>query len=160
MSMGEILWITSLRLKVTRLIRVAKMTRGSLSAMKHVPSDQKASLELSSLLGRNREKRRGFKLTLLKEVKQLEGKKANEVFQINSHHSKTATAVLCQQVAIGMADLALIQESSIYGGQVRGLMSSRGTMFSIATNGNATSAAFMSEIILMFYLCWSSIPGI
>jgi hypothetical protein len=41
--------------------------------------------------------------------------------QINLHHSKAAMAVLCQQLAEGMADVALIQEPWIYKGQIRGL---------------------------------------
>jgi hypothetical protein len=87
---------------------------GSLLAMKHVPVDQKASLELSSLLEKKRERRRGLKWTLLKEVKQLESKNKNKVCSINSHHSKAATVVLCQQVATGMTDVAFIQEPWIY----------------------------------------------
>jgi hypothetical protein len=34
--------------------------------------------------------------------------------QINLHHSKAAMATLCQQLAEGMADIALIQEPWIY----------------------------------------------
>jgi hypothetical protein len=41
-----------------------------------------------------------------------------EFMQVNLHHSNTAMAVLCQQLAKGMADVALIQEPWIYKGQI------------------------------------------
>jgi splicing factor 45 len=62
--------------------------------------------------------------------------------QINLHHSKAATAVLCQQLAKGMADAALIQEPWIYRGQIRGLTNSGGTIFSVAPEGNARSCIY------------------
>jgi hypothetical protein len=36
--------------------------------------------------------------------------------QINLHHSKAATAVVCQKLALGKADIALIQEPWIQEG--------------------------------------------
>jgi hypothetical protein len=51
--------------------------------------------------------------------------------QINLHHSKAAMAVLCQQIAEGMADVALTQEPWIYRGQIRGITNSGGTIFSV-----------------------------
>jgi hypothetical protein len=50
--------------------------------------------------------------------------------QINLHHSKAAKAVLCQQLAKGMADVALILEPWIYRDQIRGI-----TIFSVASEG-------------------------
>jgi hypothetical protein len=43
--------------------------------------------------------------------------------QINLHHSKAATATLCQQLGERKADIALIQEPWLYRGQIRGLTS-------------------------------------
>jgi hypothetical protein len=37
--------------------------------------------------------------------------------KINLHHSKAATAVLCQQLTEGMTDVALTQEPWIYRGK-------------------------------------------
>jgi hypothetical protein len=50
--------------------------------------------------------------------------------QINLHHSKAATALLCQKLAIGEIDIALIQEPWVYGDQIRGLSNITGTLFS------------------------------
>jgi hypothetical protein len=64
------------------------------------------------LLRKEKGRRRGWKTDLPhSEMKFL---------QINLHHSKAATAVLCQQLAERMADVALIQESWIHRGQIRG----------------------------------------
>jgi hypothetical protein len=56
--------------------------------------------------------------------------------QISLHHIKAATMVLCQQLAEGMADVALIQEPWIYRGQIRGITNSGRTIFSAAPEGN------------------------
>jgi hypothetical protein len=80
-----------------------------------------------------------------------------EFVQINLHHSKAATAVLCQQLAEGMTDVALIQEPWIYRDQIRCITNPGGTIFSVAPEGNVRSA-FMSGIILTPYVCWSSVP--
>jgi hypothetical protein len=49
--------------------------------------------------------------------------------QINLYCSIAAMVVLCQLLAEGMADVALIQESWIYRRQVRGITNSGGTIF-------------------------------
>jgi hypothetical protein len=48
--------------------------------------------------------------------------------QINLHHSKAGMAVLCQQLAEGIAAVALIQKPCIYRGQIRGLTNSGGML--------------------------------
>jgi hypothetical protein len=40
---------------------------------------------------------------------------------INLYHSKADMAVLSQQLAEGMADVAIIQEPLIYRGQIKGI---------------------------------------
>jgi hypothetical protein len=57
--------------------------------------------------------------------------------QINLHHSKAAMAVLCQQLAGGMTDVALLQEPWIYGDQIRGITNTGGTIFSVEPEGKA-----------------------
>jgi hypothetical protein len=79
-------------------------------------------------------------------------------FQINLHHSKAATATVCQQPAEGTADIALIQEPRLYKGQIRGLNNIGGTVYSVAPENNVRSV-FISGVILMPYICWSSVPG-
>jgi hypothetical protein len=44
--------------------------------------------------------------------------------QINFYHRKAAMAVLCQQLAEGMADASFIHETWIYSGQIRGITNS------------------------------------
>jgi hypothetical protein len=41
--------------------------------------------------------------------------------KINLYHSKADMVVLCWQLAEGMADVALIKETSIYRGQIKGI---------------------------------------
>jgi hypothetical protein len=41
---------------------------------------------------------------------------AMKFVQINLHHSKAATAVLCRKHSLGKADIALIQEPWVQGG--------------------------------------------
>jgi hypothetical protein len=53
--------------------------------------------------------------------------------------AKHNTAVLCQQLAEGMADVAFIQEPWIYRGKIRGITNSGGTFFSVAPEGNVRS---------------------
>jgi hypothetical protein len=50
------------------------------------------------------------------------------------HQSKTAMAVVCQQLVVGLADVVLIQESWIYGEQIRVLTSSGGTTQNVVPN--------------------------
>jgi hypothetical protein len=83
--------------------------------------------------------------------------------QINLHHSKAATAVLCQKLAEGMADVALIQEPWIYRGQVRGLTGSGGTIFSVAPEGNARSCIYTRNQInalLLLELCSRDVTAV
>jgi hypothetical protein len=79
-------------------------------------------------------------------------------FQINLHHSKSAMAALCQQLAEGRADIALIQEPWLYKGQIRGLTNTGETVYSVAPENNARSCIYIG-VILMPYLCSSSVQG-
>jgi hypothetical protein len=60
---------------------------------------------------------------------QVKKTKVTKFVQINSHNSKAATTVLYWQVTVGIADVALIQEPWIYGGQTRGSTKSGETIF-------------------------------
>ncbi|PNF38780.1 hypothetical protein B7P43_G12820 [Cryptotermes secundus] len=62
--------------------------------------------------------------------------------EINLHDSNAATAALCQQLAEGKADIALIQEPWLYKGRIRGLNNTRGTVFSIIPSNNARSCVY------------------
>jgi hypothetical protein len=68
-------------------------------------------------------------------------------FQNNLHHSNTATATLCQQLAQGKADVALIQEPWIYTGQIRGLTNSGGTICFVAPENNARPCIYIRNHI-------------
>jgi hypothetical protein len=59
--------------------------------------------------------------------------------QINLHHSRAVTALLCQKLATGEIHVALIQEPWVYGDQIRGLHNRWGMLFS-AGPGIATRA--------------------
>jgi hypothetical protein len=61
--------------------------------------------------------------------------------QINLRHSRVAMATICQLLADGKADIALIQEPWIYKGQVRGLTNSGGTSYSVAPQNSSRSSA-------------------
>jgi hypothetical protein len=74
-------------------------------------------------------------------------KHALKCLQINLHHSKEATAVLCQQLAKGKADVALIQEPWLYKGQIRGLTNTGGTIYSAATSNNIRSCIYIRSLI-------------
>jgi exonuclease III len=67
--------------------------------------------------------------------------------QINLHHIKAATAALCQRLAEGKADVALIQEPWLYKGQVRGLTSSGWTVYSTTPEGNVRSYIYVRNDI-------------
>jgi hypothetical protein len=67
--------------------------------------------------------------------------------QINLHHSKAALATLCQQLAEGKADVALIQEPWIYRGQIRGLTNFGGTVYSVAPENNARYCIYIRNHI-------------
>jgi hypothetical protein len=76
--------------------------------------------------------------------------------KINLHHRKSPMAVLCQQLAEGMADVELLREPWIYRGQISGLTNSREQLFllhPVVIQG----PVFMSGTILMPYL-WNSVP--
>jgi hypothetical protein len=72
--------------------------------------------------------------------------------QINLHHSKAATAALCQQLAEGKADVALIQEPWLYKGRIRGLTNTGGTVYSAAPENNARSCIYVRNQINTFPL--------
>jgi hypothetical protein len=67
--------------------------------------------------------------------------------QTNLHHSKAAMATLCQQLAEGNADVALMQEHWIYRGQIRGLTNTGGTVYSVAPENNARSRIYVRNHI-------------
>jgi hypothetical protein len=67
--------------------------------------------------------------------------------QINLHHSKAVTAALCQRLAEGKADVALIQEPWLYKGQVRGLMNIGWTVYSATSEGNVRSCIYVRNHI-------------
>jgi hypothetical protein len=67
--------------------------------------------------------------------------------QINLHHSKAASANLCQLIAEGKVDIALIQEPWVYKGQVRGLTNSRGTIYAVAPSKNSRSCIYIRNHI-------------
>jgi hypothetical protein len=56
-------------------------------------------------------------------------------------------ATLCQQLAEGKADRALIQEPWVYRGQVRGLTNSGGTIYSATPENNAKSCIYVRNHI-------------
>jgi hypothetical protein len=66
----------------------------------------------------------------------------HEVHSINFHHSKAATATLCQQLADRKVDIALIQTLWLYKGQIRGLTNTGGTVYSVAPGDKARSCIY------------------
>jgi hypothetical protein len=67
--------------------------------------------------------------------------------QINLHHSKAATATLCQQLAERKVDIALIQEPWLYKGQIRGLTNTGGTVYSVVPGNNTRSCIYIRNHI-------------
>jgi hypothetical protein len=67
--------------------------------------------------------------------------------QINLHHSKAASANLCQLIAEGKVDIALIQEPWVYKGQVRGLTNSGGKIYTFAPGMNSRSCIYIRNHI-------------
>jgi hypothetical protein len=67
--------------------------------------------------------------------------------QINLHHRKAASANLCQLIAEGKVDIALIQEPWLYKGQVRGLTNSGGTLYTVAPGKNSRSCIYIRNHI-------------
>jgi hypothetical protein len=109
-----------------------------------------------------RERRRegggdGNTLLPTKRVRRRKGEK--DLTKLNSCkliYITAVTAALCQQLAEGMAYVALIQEPYIYRGQIRGLTSSGGTICSVAPHGNARSCMYARNdinVLLMLKLC-------
>jgi hypothetical protein len=49
--------------------------------------------------------------------------------QINLHHSKAATALSCQKLALGKTDIGFIWEPWVQGGKIRGIGGTGGTIF-------------------------------
>jgi hypothetical protein len=56
-------------------------------------------------------------------------------------------AALCQQLAEGKADVALIQEPWLYKGRIRGLTNTGGTVYSAAPENNARSCIYVRNQI-------------
>jgi hypothetical protein len=56
-------------------------------------------------------------------------------------------ANLCQQLAEGKVDIALIQEPWIYKGKIRGLTNSGGTIYSAPPGNNARSCIYVRNHI-------------
>jgi ABC-type oligopeptide transport system substrate-binding subunit len=85
----------------------------SISKYKPAPANPGTPLEIPSLPRKEKKRRREWKQTLppakFKSRWTEGGTNAMEFVQIKLYHSKAATAVLCQQLAEGMAVLALIQ---------------------------------------------------
>jgi hypothetical protein len=67
--------------------------------------------------------------------------------QINLHHSKAAMAALCQQLAQGKADVALIKEPWLYKGRIRGLTNTGGRVYSVVPENNARSCIYVRSHI-------------
>jgi splicing factor 45 len=72
--------------------------------------------------------------------------------QINLHHSKAATAILCRKLATGEIDIALIQEPWVYGNQIRGLHNIRGTLFSAGPGIAPRTSIFVRNTVHAFPL--------
>jgi hypothetical protein len=73
--------------------------------------------------------------------------------QINLHHNKAATTVLSQKLAMGKADIALIQEPWVQGGQIRGL---GGTLFSVARSATSRHCSYVRNninVLLLLEFC-------
>jgi hypothetical protein len=67
--------------------------------------------------------------------------------QINLHHSKAATATLCQQLAERKVDIALIQKPWLYKAQIRGLTNTGGKVYSVAPGNNGRSCIYIRNHI-------------
>jgi hypothetical protein len=65
--------------------------------------------------------------------------------QSNLQHSKAATAVVCQQLADGVSDVACVQEYWVYRGQMSSMTSPGGTV--ILLHPKARSCIFIRKII-------------
>jgi hypothetical protein len=72
--------------------------------------------------------------------------------KINLHHSKVVTALLCQKLAVGEMDIALIQEPWVYGDRIRGLHNIRGTLFSAGPGIAPRSCIFVRNTVHAFPL--------
>jgi hypothetical protein len=72
--------------------------------------------------------------------------------QINLHHSKAMTALLCRKFAVREIDIALIQEPWVYGDRIRGLRNIRGLLFSAAPGIASRSYIFVRNTVHVFPL--------
>jgi hypothetical protein len=72
--------------------------------------------------------------------------------QINLHHSKAATALLCHKLAIGKMDVALIQEPWVHGDRIRGLCNRWGILFSAGPGIASRACISVSNTIQAFPL--------
>jgi hypothetical protein len=72
--------------------------------------------------------------------------------QINLRHSKAATALLCQKLAIGEIDKALIQEPLVCGDRKRALLNIRGTLFPVGPCIVPRSCIFVRNTVHAFSL--------
>jgi hypothetical protein len=72
--------------------------------------------------------------------------------QMNLKHSKAATVLLCQKLAIGQIDIAPIQEHWVYEDQIRGLCNRRGGLFSIEPSIAPRCCTFVRNTIPAFLL--------
>ncbi|PNF41013.1 hypothetical protein B7P43_G08809 [Cryptotermes secundus] len=79
-----------------------------------------------------------------------------QFIQINLHHCKAATAILCRQLAEGKVEVALIQEPWIYRGQIRGLKNSEGTVYSVIPGDNVRSCIYVNHHINVYHTLWGS----
>lgn len=61
-------------------------------------------------------------------------------------------ALLCQKLAIGETDVALIQQPLVYGDWVRGLYNIRGTLFSAGPGFNLRILIFVRHTVHIFLL--------
>lgn len=65
--------------------------------------------------------------------------------QINLHHSKAATASLCQKLAKGLFDIALIQEPWLHKGKVSGLGGAGGSIYSLNTSSKPRTCIYVKN---------------
>jgi hypothetical protein len=72
--------------------------------------------------------------------------------QYNLRHSKAASASLCQQVPEGKADIALIQKTWVNMVQVRALINSWRTIYSVEAENNARHCIYVRNHINVFPL--------
>lgn len=67
--------------------------------------------------------------------------------QIDMHHSKAVIALLCQKLATGETDMALIQKPRVYGDWIRGLCTVRGVLSSAGSDIASRSCIFIRNTV-------------